>query len=207
MSLERRLGLKDDESLQAVVREAAITRLALVLFVAFLLLAPLFFLVPLLRWRTIGTILMGLSWGLGLFLGLRGWVVWHDSLCAVTQRRLILVRRRGFFERQVTDLPYSRIYEVSHRVKGIFATVFRYGTLLIESAGSQEPLTVDRVRRPQEIQDLVAEQREQADRGRGDYGEMLQAVSRMDGRKLAMLKSEIERVQRLRPPDDAPAAR
>lgn len=199
--LERRLGLKDDERLLAVVRAAAVTMLLPGLFAAALLLAPFFFMMPLVRWETLGLIIMGVLWFLGLFLGLRWFVIWRGSVCALTERRLIIVSRKGFFERRVTELPFSKIHEVSFLVKGVLPTIFRYGSVHIESAGSDEPIVVDKVLHPERLQDLITELQEQAGRGAGDFGEVLQAVSRMDGRKLALLKAEIERAERLLPPE------
>src|SRR5687768_3542730 len=125
MGLERRLGLKDDESLLAVVRAAPVTLLLPGILIGGLILAPFFFLVPLLRLELLGKILIGLSWSLGLFLGLRGLVKWRMTILAVTERRVIVVRQNGFFDRHVTELPFSRIQEVAYRVSGMGATIFR----------------------------------------------------------------------------------
>jgi len=200
MSIERRLGLKDDESLLAVVRATPVTLIFPGVLLGALILAPFFFLVPLLRLELLGRILIGLSEGLGLILTARGLVVWRLSLMAVTERRVILVRQNGFFDRHVTELPFSRVHEVAYRVSGVGATLFRYGTLLIESAGSDEPLTMERVSHPGRIQDLITELQGR-EGGRGDFGEVLHAVSRMDARKLGLLKAEIERATRALPPE------
>jgi PH (Pleckstrin Homology) domain-containing protein len=203
MGLERRLGLKDDESLLAVARAAPVTLLLQGLLIAALLLAPFFFLVPLLRLELLGKILIGLSEGLGFFFGLRGLIKWRMTLLAVTERRVIVVRQSGFFDRHVTEIPFSRIQEVAYRVSGMGATLFRYGTLLIESAGSDEPLAMERVPHPARIQDLITELQGREGE-RGGFGDVLHAVSKMDARKLALLKAELERTERSLPPD-APA--
>ena len=199
MSLERKLGLKDDESLLTVARASGVTLILPGLAVAMLLLAPLFFMVPLLRLETLGMILMGLSASLGLFFGLRGYMKWRLSILAVTEKRLIIVRQGGFFDRHVTELPYARIQEVAYRVKGLWATIFRYGDLLVESAANDEPVAMRRLPHPARVHGLITEL-QGGGAGRGDFGEILQAVSRMDARQLHLLKSEIERTQRLLPP-------
>lgn len=203
MPLERKLGLKDDESLLSVVRASAVTLIFPGLLIAALLLAPLFFMVPLLRLLTLGYIIMGLSWFLGLFFGLRGFMKWRLSILAITEKRLVIVRQGGFFDRHVTEMPYGRIQEVAYRVKGLMATIFRYGDLLVESAGSDEPISMRRIPQPARVQDLITELQGGAAGNRGDFGEVLQAVSKMDARQLGLLKSEIERTARLLPPDKA----
>jgi len=201
MGLERRLGLKDDESLLSVVRAAPITLLLPGILIAALLLAPFFFLVPLLRLELLGKILIGLSWSLGLFFGLRMTVKWRLTILAVTERRVIVVRQNGFFDRHVVELPFSRIQEVAYRVSGMGATLFRYGTLLIESAGSDEPLAMERVPHPARLQDLITELQGREGE-KGGFGDVLHAISKMDARKLAMLKSELDRAARALPPDE-----
>lgn len=200
MSLERSLGLKDDESLLAVFRASTVTLIVPGLVIAALLIAPLFFMVPLLRLETLGYILMGLSWFLGLFFGLRGWIKWRSTLMAATERRLIIVRQNGFFDRHVTELPYSRVQEVAYRVSGLFATLFRYGSLLVESAGSEEPLEMRKVPHPARAQDLITELQTGREGGKGDFGEVLHGVSRMSEAQLLQLRSEIDRAMRSLPP-------
>lgn len=201
MGLERRLGLKDDESLLAVVRAAPITLLLPGILIAGLVLAPFFFLVPLLRLELLGKILIGLSWSLGLFFGLRGLVKWRMTILAVTERRVIVVRQNGFFDRHVTELPFSRIQEVAYRVSGMGATIFRYGTLLIESAGSDEPLAMERVPHPARLQDLITELQGREGE-KGGFGDVLHSISKMDARKIGLLKAEIERAERALPPEE-----
>lgn len=201
MGLERRLGLKDDESLQAVSRTAPVTLLVRALLVAALLVAPFFFLVPLLRLELLGKILMGLSWTLGLLFGARGLVRWRGTLLAVTERRVIVMRQDGFFDRHVTELPLSRIQEVAYRVSGLAPTVFGYGTLLIESSGSDEPQAMERVPSPARLQDLITGLQAEGEDARVGFGDMLQAVADLDARQLGLLKSEVDRALRLLPPD------
>ncbi len=199
MTIERRLGLRDDETLLSVVRRAPITLFFPVLLAILLVLAPLVFLVPLLRLGILGYILMGLSGVIGLVIGVRLLMDQRSSFLAVTDRRLILVRQHGPFDRHVTELPYSRIQRVSYRVHGLLPTIFRHGSLLIESAGNEEPLMIERVTHPARTQDLINELQNGM---QGGFGEVLQSVSKLDARQLGLLKSEVDRTVRLLPPED-----
>jgi membrane protein YdbS with pleckstrin-like domain len=202
MSLRRSLGLKDGERLLSVTRATPITLSVALTGALVVFLTPFFFLPVLLRWEILGYVIIVFLLILGGGVGLRVLIKWYGSFLAVTDRRLIITRRRGFFEKQVTELPYGKIHEVAYRVKGFFATIFSYGSILIESAGSDEPIEMACVHRPSALQDLLTELQEQSGRGRGDFGEMLQAVSRLDRRKLMMLKSEISRALSALPPED-----
>jgi hypothetical protein len=188
MALELALGLKEDERILAAVRSAPVTLLFPAAAALLFLFAPFFFMVPLVRWETLGGIIMGLSWGLGTFIAIRTYVKWRWSVFVVTDRRLIIVRRDGFFSRHVTELPFAKVHEIAYRVRGFFPTVFRYGTVLID-----KPLEVRCVSRPGALQNLLTELQSGTAHGAGDFGEMLEGVSKLGKRDLLLLRSEIDR--------------
>ncbi len=197
MNLERRLGLRDDETLLSIVRRAPVTLIVPMCFAVGLILAPLVFLVPLLRLGLFGQALIGLSALIGISIGTRVLLDRQASFLAVTDRRLILVRQHGPFDRHVTELPYSRIQRVSYRVYGLIPTLTRHGTLIIESAGNEEPLSVDRVSHPARTQDLINELMSGA---HDAFGGMLHSVSGLTATQLSQLKSEVDRtLSRLSP--------
>lgn len=201
MSLERQLGLRGDETLLSVVRRAPATMILPLGLAAILLLAPVVLLVPLLRLGRYGQVVLGVSLVAAVAVGLRALLDRQASFLAVTDQRIILVRQHGPFDRHVTELPYSRIQRVSYRVKGLAATLFRHGSVVIESAGGEEPLTIDRVPHPARVQDLINQIQSG---GHGGFGDVLHSISKLDARQLAMLKAEIERSSRHLPPDTRP---
>ncbi|WKZ29089.1 MAG: PH domain-containing protein [Patescibacteria group bacterium] len=198
MGLERRLGLRDEETLLSVVRRAPVTMVLPLGLAALLLFAPVVLLVPLLRLGWYGQAVIAVSLVAAIAIGLRAVLNRQASFLAVTDQRIILVRQYGTFDRHVTELPYSRIQRVSYRVKGFYATLFRYGSLVVESAGGDDPLTVELVPYPARVQDLI----NQLQSGRQDgFGDLLQAVSRLDARQLALLKAEVDRSSKHLSPD------
>jgi len=199
MGLEKRLGLKDNENLLTVVRRAPVTLVPGIFCILALLLTPFFFLVILLKWQTLGYIIMGTLIGLGIFFGVRLFLKWWLSVFAISERRLIVVDQSGYFDRHVTELPFTKVHDVAYRIKGVLPTVFRYGTVIIESAGSEEPLEVEKVRRPAVLQSLLVELQERSVKGRGDFGEMLHGVSDLETRELKLLQTEIQRSLKRRP--------
>lgn len=205
MSLEARLNLKDDESLRMVVRVSTFTLAIPILGVTLLLLAPLFMLVMMLRWGTIGNVLMGVSWFLAIFLGARSFVKWWNTLLAITEKRVIAVRQNGFFDRHVTEFQHSVIQQVSYRVKGLAATLYHFGDISIEPMSGDKPMEMRRIPHPARVQELISELQTGGDQDRGGFGEILQSVSRMDARRLGLLKAEVERTLRLAPEEDADA--
>lgn len=190
MSLESRLGLKEDERIVLTVRSAPVTVAVPGFFAALFLLAPFFFMVPLLSWETLGKIIMGTLFGIGLFFGGRIAVKWFGTIAVMTDRRLFVVQRDGYLARKVHAIPYVKMQGVSYRVKGLWQTVFRYGTVLIRPL-SGKPLRILKVPRPVTVESLIAEAIEEGEAG--EFGDLLHAVSDMESKELILLKSEIER--------------
>ena len=61
-------------------------------------------------------------------------VYWANELI-VTDENLIQVLRPTLFSRKVAQLNLAKIQDVSVSQKGFFAMTFRYGTVIIETAG------------------------------------------------------------------------
>lgn len=149
--------LKEDEDLIRVVRRFWLANIFPIVFSAFLLLACFFILAFLWSnglWGQIG-------WGVFLFvsviLNIRTWViVFFDSLL-VTDRRVVDVDQKGLFSRVVTEVQYTKVQDVSYTVKGVFETVFRLGTLVIQTASAKVNIEMKHVRKPQELQHIITD--------------------------------------------------
>jgi len=148
MSLERLLGLKEEERLVMVARAAVVTVVPAFFLAAILIGAVGFFLTPILRLEVLGYVIIGVVSVLALAIGLGQLMRWRGTALALTERRLFVVRRSGLFERNVAELPLSKISAVSYQVKGLLPTVFGYGTLLVATAASENPLAMSRLPHP-----------------------------------------------------------
>lgn len=190
MALESRLGLKPEERIVMVIRPAPVTILLPALVEAALVLVPLFFLAPLTDWGTFGLIILVTSLATGIFLGLRTFVKWFRSVAVLTDRRLFVVRQDGFMARKVHSLPYLKMQGVSYRIKGVWQTVFRFGTVVIRPTAGKA-LRIVRVAKPALVESFLAEAIEEGEAG--TFGDLLHAVDDMESRELQMLKAEIER--------------
>jgi uncharacterized membrane protein YdbT with pleckstrin-like domain len=141
MGFPRRL-LADDETLVLVLR-----RHIKALFVPFLVLvvvlAVALFLVVVTPtggaqpwlWGAIGIVsgAIILRWSVWPFL------VWRNTIHAITTRRLIL--RSGVFHRQGHDMPLTRLNDVSFQ-HTFWERMLGCGTLVVESAGERGQLTL-----------------------------------------------------------------
>jgi len=53
----------------------------------------------------------------------------------ITNHRIIRIDQAGFFDRQVSSLHLNRVQDVLTDIEGVFAELFGYGTLSVETAG------------------------------------------------------------------------
>ncbi|MEK7631307.1 MAG: PH domain-containing protein [Patescibacteria group bacterium] len=154
---EQRLleNVKEGEEVRALIRRTPIVAFLPILLSAGLIIAPFFFLYPLLKYGVGGSALLGASLLVGIFLGFR--TLWVQQLNAfiLTAERIIDVDQRGIFHKVVSETTFDKIQDVSYVVKGIGPTIFRYGTVVIQTAGNAANLELEGVRFPQRVQELI----------------------------------------------------
>ncbi len=64
--------------------------------------------------------------------------VYRESRLIVGNDNLTQVLQNGLFSKKISRLSMSNVEDVSAEQHGIFATMFNYGTLTVETAGEQE---------------------------------------------------------------------
>jgi hypothetical protein len=89
-----------------------------------------------------GAVLMafgGAAWL--LIMGMMGFMVWthyYLDLWVITDRRVIVIDQRGFFNRKVSSFRLERLQDIKVTVKGIIATLLNFGTIRAQTAGANE---------------------------------------------------------------------
>ncbi len=77
------------------------------------------------------------------------WVSWWGDVYILTNYRIIDVEQRGFFHRKFSEATLGKIQDISHEVSGVFATVFDFGTVLVQTAGSLPNIGLNDIAKPQ----------------------------------------------------------
>lgn len=153
----KKITLKAGEEVAAIIRHFGLTLWPKILAVLLLLVLPFFFIFPLFKRG---------AWGVGLFFApiilgalyaIRVFVAWYYNVFIITNKRVIDIDQRGFFERIVSEADFSEIQDVSHRRKGIWQTIFRYGDVRIQIADTDIGLEIKNVRAPEETQQLISD--------------------------------------------------
>ncbi|MEO5627372.1 MAG: PH domain-containing protein [Candidatus Saccharimonadales bacterium] len=63
--------------------------------------------------------------------------IYRQSKLIITDKNLTQVLQQGLFNRKVSELSMSNVEDVTANQRGVFASIFGYGNLNVETAGEQ----------------------------------------------------------------------
>lgn len=101
-----------------------------------------------------------------LFLGLWWLCLWIGAFTSFTQYylnhwvittlRIVRVRQHAFFAREVASFHLTRVQDVTTDVNGIFADLLGYGSVRVQTAGTDSKhFVMDGIDDPQGMRDLI----------------------------------------------------
>ncbi len=155
MNIDRLIARKADEEILEVAHEDLAAHAPRILFLCAWVILPFFFLFPLFRLGSGGVFFFTLVLGFAVFTLFRWWWRWSRTMLIITDQRVIDIEQQGFFDRTVTEAVYVQVDEVAYRIKGFFATIFRFGTLRVQLRGAGADIEFRRAHRPARLHDLL----------------------------------------------------
>lgn len=99
------------------------------------------------RWVFLGGFVLGILIFAYRYLG------WHFSIFIVTNERLIQIRQRGFFDRKVIDISHDKIQSVNYEIKGMQATLFHFGTIIVQTYVGE--IVLQFIHQPENVHELL----------------------------------------------------
>lgn len=87
---------------------------------------------------------------LGLVATVIGMIIYRSNVIFVTSEKLAQVLYKNIIDRKISQLSIGDVQDVTVNQKGIFARIFKYGTLIVETAGEQQNYTFTFVPSPYE---------------------------------------------------------
>lgn len=103
----------------------------------------------------------------GLIL-VSGLWVYRQNRLVLTTKHLIKVEQDGLFSRKVSQLSLSRVQDVNGSHRGILATILRFGTVEVQSAGEDEEFIFPQMPDPSGIADRLMKAHDQYSGQAGD---------------------------------------
>jgi len=70
------------------------------------------------------------------------WTNYYLDIWVVTNKRIINVDQISLFNREVTTLRMERVQDVTIATHGLMATIFKFGTIRVQSAGAKNEFSV-----------------------------------------------------------------
>ncbi len=77
------------------------------------------------------------------------WVGWYYTVYLVTDRRIVEIKQKGFFDRTVQEWQLNKIYNVNYHVDGLEAVMFGYGDITAKTVIGE--FVMPRIHRPTDI--------------------------------------------------------
>ena len=148
-------GQRNGEKVVYIFRRHIVTALKGVFFC--IIMVGLGFL-PVLMWP--GDSRMYWVWGVFGVVGLLGigysYILWYFSFYMLTNQRLRQTRQKGIFKKSVVDLDLDNIMSASYGQHGIFATMFDYGTILVQTSAGD--LVLSMVSKPETVYNKLSDE-------------------------------------------------
>ena len=103
------------------------------------------------------------------------WIDYYFDTWIITNERIVAIYQKGLFSREVSELRFERIQDVSTEVVGIIPTILNYGDLFIQTAGEKEKFVFKSVPNPYAIKSLIMNiQKEKRQEDTNELGEMIE---------------------------------
>lgn len=92
-----------------------------------------------------------------LFAAFRIWIDYWLDEWIITSERIIDIEQTGLFRREVSEIPFSRVQDITIKIPGFLATVFKFGNITIQTAGEQS-FFITEIPRVYEVKDAILNQ-------------------------------------------------
>lgn len=147
--------LKENEELLHLIHQHPLVFFKQAIVALFFILLPFFLMFLLFRWEIYGLILFFILLIIGILLLIRLIIIWVYNIFLITNTRVILYKQKGFFDQQVAETEYEKIQDVSYRIRGLWQTLFRYGSVKIQIINSGSAIIIRKIPKPREVQQLL----------------------------------------------------
>lgn len=87
------------------------------------------------------------------------WTKYYLDVWYVTEKRIIDVEQKKIFDREITNLRFDKIQDVTIDVRGFISTMLNFGSIQVQTAGEDNTdFFMSNVRRPDEVRRVIFSQ-------------------------------------------------
>jgi hypothetical protein len=103
------------------------------------------------------------------------WVDYYLDVWIITNERIVNIEQKGFFNRDISELEFSNIQDVTTEVTGFINTMLNFGDVYVQTAAERERFVFEQVPDPYGIKGLIMqlhrESKDHDDNGLGNAKE------------------------------------
>lgn len=160
---------QEDETVLLFLRQHLVVNVPWVILTVFLLVAP-FVLFPLLIGAIApasvapGYLIVGiLAWYLVTFgFAFASFLKWFFNIYIVTNERIVDIDFIHLLYKQFSEARLINIQDITYKTGGIVETMFNFGSVLIQTAGTEPNFDFESVPNPEQIVKIISEAVEEA---------------------------------------------
>lgn len=87
------------------------------------------------------------------------WTKYYLDVWYVTEKRIIIVDQKALFDREISNVRFDKIQDVSVNVDGVLATFLDFGNIKVQTASEDNyDFTITTVRHPGEVRRIIFSQ-------------------------------------------------
>ena len=93
-----------------------------------------------------------------IFLWLYGFLVWIDyffDVWIITNERIVNIEQRGLFTRDISELQFESVQDVTASVSGLIPTMLNFGDVSVQTAAEKERFIFRQVPDPFAVKDII----------------------------------------------------
>ncbi|MDO8565769.1 MAG: PH domain-containing protein [Candidatus Moranbacteria bacterium] len=83
------------------------------------------------------------------------WVDYYFDVWVITNERIVNIEQKGLFVREISELDFSRIQDVTTTVEGVIPTILNFGDVFVQTAGEKERFVFRQIPDPYRVKDSI----------------------------------------------------
>ncbi|MFO0702424.1 MAG: PH domain-containing protein [Candidatus Andersenbacteria bacterium] len=109
--------------------------------------------------RLIVTVLASVLLLMGWLLLFVRFVTYYLDVWILTDERIVQVKQRSLFNREIDEFELSTVQDVSSQVRGVLGTFLGYGTIFVQTAAARDLFDFNFIPRPSKVEETILNQR------------------------------------------------
>ncbi len=81
--------------------------------------------------------------------------IWKNRVYLITNKRVICIYQKNFFDRKVTELNFNKILSTDYEIKGFIQHMLNFGNVGLRIADSSQEILLKNISDPYKIQEYI----------------------------------------------------